>query len=94
MSPNLPNLRLIDRERAARQDQPMSALSIARRCLLVSAVVYATTLALGWLRAGSAELWFLTSIGAVFGIALSAAACVMLQMRIAFMQRGKSKSSV
>ena len=58
----------------------MRALGIARGCLLASLAVYAVVLIVGWLRLGSAELWFLISIAAVFGIALSAAACVLLQV--------------
>lgn len=58
----------------------MLALRIARAMLLVSVIVYLATLALAALNEGHAELTFLIGIVSVIGVAVSATACVVLQI--------------
>lgn len=65
----------------------MTALRIARNTLLASVAIYAATLLLGLLKMGVSDLLFLVSISSVIGIAVSAIACVLLQMRASFLKR-------
>jgi len=65
----------------------MSALTMARRALLASVILYAAALVLGVLSSGTAEAAFLLAIGSVAGIALSALACVLLQIGAALRRR-------
>lgn len=57
----------------------MRALNIARGSLLASLIVYASTFAGAELEIGDIELLYLVALLAACAIALSAAACVIIQ---------------
>jgi hypothetical protein len=61
----------------------MTALRIARSALLASVTIYAAALMFAVLQVGPPELVWPVGIFAAMGMALSAFACVLLQIRLA-----------
>jgi len=57
----------------------MTALHVSRAALLISGMLWATTLLWGYLRIGPAELWFVSGIYLGIAIDLSAVVCVVTQ---------------
>jgi hypothetical protein len=60
----------------------MTALWVSRAALLMSAMIWAGTLLLGYLRIGPAELLFGIGIYSAIAIGLSAVACVIFRFAI------------
>ena len=67
----------------------MTALKIARGALLLSGAVYLASMGLGSLSAGGTEFFFLLALLSAIGIALSAFACVLLQIASLLVKRPK-----
>jgi hypothetical protein len=63
----------------------MTALKTARSAPLANLTIYAAALTVGVLKVDPLELWFPVGIVAAIGIALSALACVLLQIQLALL---------
>lgn len=57
----------------------MIALRASRAALVISGLLWATTLLLGYLKIGPSDLWFVICIYSAVATGLSAVACVITQ---------------